>query len=371
MTKQTRQTRWDVEPGLSLIRKAIYFYRIRGVSVYKIKRTLGVSAQTLHRYVKESHDPTSKFYLAEETATEREGGKIRAAIDKYGLYSKESFSAAAAAAAAAEKEKRTHQSRWMVEPGLSVIRKAIHLYRNGHSTVTKIQRTLGVSARTLYRYVEKSQDPTNIRFYLPEPATERKKQQQEQQQEQPKPKPQQQQQQEQQQEQPQHPQQQPQQTQPKRKKQQQEQPLQTQPKHKKQQQAQQPQQQARQQQKVIFFLFVKDLNWDALCKMYTRVCISTLPCLRRSTTVLVHLPNPSLGQQITTQHVLKMNVSRAFAKPVELFLWKSFYGGRFAMDDIVLDIGKEEFCIRLVKKIKSCLSLGGLHNGKSLFVDMR
>ena len=121
---------------------------------------------------------------------------------------------------------------------------------------------------------------------------------------------------------------------------------------------------------MIYFAFVKDLNWGTLRKMYTRVCISTLPCLLRSTTVLVHLPNPALGRQVTTQHVLKMNVSRAFAKPVELFLWKSPLRARFAMDDIVLDIANEDFCVCLFKKVKKCLSLGGLCSGEPLFVNM-
>ena len=60
-----------------------------------------------------------------------------------------------------------------MEPGLSQVRQAIYVYRNGEMNSVQIERVLGVPPRTLRRYVAESLDPSNRQFYLAETALER------------------------------------------------------------------------------------------------------------------------------------------------------------------------------------------------------
>jgi hypothetical protein len=89
--KRKRKTKWNMEPGLSQVRQAIYVYRNGEMNSVQVERLLGVPPRTLRRYVAESLDPTNRqFYLA-ETALERQGRMIKEASDKFGMYSEQSF----------------------------------------------------------------------------------------------------------------------------------------------------------------------------------------------------------------------------------------------------------------------------------------
>jgi hypothetical protein len=66
-------------------------------------------------------------------------------------------------------------TKWTVEPGLGLLRRALFVYRNGHMNSVEIQRLIGVPARTLRRYVADSCDPGNAQLYLPETDMERRR----------------------------------------------------------------------------------------------------------------------------------------------------------------------------------------------------
>lgn len=89
-----RKTKWNVEPGLSVVRKAIYLYRNGVCNSVQIERLLQVPARTLRRYVNESMDDTCKLFYMPETAHERRGRELQEAGQRHGLYSHKSLEAA-------------------------------------------------------------------------------------------------------------------------------------------------------------------------------------------------------------------------------------------------------------------------------------
>lgn len=94
--KRSRKTKWNVEPGLSVLRKAIYLYRTGLGNSVQIERLLKVPARTLRRYVNESMDPHNKMFYIPETPHERHGRELREAGERYGVYSSKSFHVAMA-----------------------------------------------------------------------------------------------------------------------------------------------------------------------------------------------------------------------------------------------------------------------------------
>ena len=89
--KRKRKTKWNVEPGLSVVRHAIYLYRNGEANSVEVERRLGVPARTLRRYVQESLDPTNEQFYLEETVLERRGRQVQEVSERYGNYSEESF----------------------------------------------------------------------------------------------------------------------------------------------------------------------------------------------------------------------------------------------------------------------------------------
>lgn len=91
--KKRRKTKWNVEPGLSIVRNAIYMYRNGVCNSVQIERLLQVPARTLRRYVNESMDPTCTLFYMPETPHERRGRELQEAGQRHGLYSHKSFEA--------------------------------------------------------------------------------------------------------------------------------------------------------------------------------------------------------------------------------------------------------------------------------------
>lgn len=92
--KKRRKTKWNVEPGLSIVRNAIYMYRNGVCNSVQIERLLQVPARTLRRYVNESMDKSCKLFYMPETPHERRGRELQEAGQRHGLYSHKSFEAA-------------------------------------------------------------------------------------------------------------------------------------------------------------------------------------------------------------------------------------------------------------------------------------
>jgi hypothetical protein len=92
--KSRRKTKWNVEPGLSVVRKAIHLYRNGVGNSVQIKRLLNVPARTLMRYVAESMEPMNKLFYVPETSHERRGRELQEVGVQHGLYSSQSFEAA-------------------------------------------------------------------------------------------------------------------------------------------------------------------------------------------------------------------------------------------------------------------------------------
>ncbi len=92
--RSRRKTKWSVEPGLSVVRKAIYLFRNGVGNSVQIERLLQVPARTLRRYVGESLDPSNALFYVPETPHERRGRELQEAGERHGIYSRKSFEAA-------------------------------------------------------------------------------------------------------------------------------------------------------------------------------------------------------------------------------------------------------------------------------------
>lgn len=92
--RSRRKTKWNVEPGLSVVRKAIYLFRNGVGNSVQIERLLQVPARTLRRYVGESLDPSNALFYVPETPHERRGRELQEAGERHGIYSRKSFEAA-------------------------------------------------------------------------------------------------------------------------------------------------------------------------------------------------------------------------------------------------------------------------------------
>ena len=74
--------------------------------------------------------------------------------------------------ACAEDAQARRVVRWLNEPDLSRLRRALQVYRRGEMNTVQVHRTTGVPARTMLRYLDDSYDPSSTLYVKPETGLE-------------------------------------------------------------------------------------------------------------------------------------------------------------------------------------------------------